>query len=216
MKYKHVDTGGIGDLAPLEGSRRWYWGTDYAGGDLYEAEEAFQAGYEIKRNRLVFISYPEGGVYEPVRAGAGQYLGRPVCCQGEVYCLAADFMKKNILIWKCSADMMNADLYVQLSLDEVKDCYNLMLLAEPLTLCRQGHENRFQVLWPEKGDFAVEKTKSVFMRDGEHLVFSKWHEDEDLNYSEEVIVRKYPSGEVLEKSDGTLLTLPDGSHWILR
>lgn len=35
---KEIETHGILDLQPLWGSP-WYWGTDYAGGDLYEAEE---------------------------------------------------------------------------------------------------------------------------------------------------------------------------------
>ena len=37
---KRIETQGITYIEPLDGSRgAWYWGTDYASGDLYEAEE---------------------------------------------------------------------------------------------------------------------------------------------------------------------------------
>lgn len=40
---KEIETHGILDLQPLWGSP-WYWGTDYASGDLYEAEELYRDG----------------------------------------------------------------------------------------------------------------------------------------------------------------------------
>ena len=47
---------------------------------------------------------------------------------------------------------------------------------------------------------------------GEELIFSKWYEDPD--YREEVVVRRYPTGEVLERMDGTLITMPHGQRWL--
>ena len=35
-------------------------------------------------------------------------------------------------------------------------CGNLMLEASPLLLTRSAHDNRFQILWPERRDFAIE------------------------------------------------------------
>ena len=52
---KKIDTQGITYIETLEGSKDWYWGTDYTSGDLYEAEELFKQGHPINQNRLLFI-----------------------------------------------------------------------------------------------------------------------------------------------------------------
>jgi hypothetical protein len=108
--------------------------------------------------------------------------------------------------------MESAEVHARLPLGAVPDCYNLMLHTTPLTLTRQGHENTFQVVWPEQGSFTIEPQESLDSREGDKLVFSRWYEDPD--YREEVIVRKYPTGEVLERANGTLMTMPDGQKWI--
>ena len=72
---KRIITNGINYLEPLPGSSEWYWGTDYASGDLHEAEDAFRSGHPIRKNQLLLVHSPEGKVYEPVSPGAGQYLG---------------------------------------------------------------------------------------------------------------------------------------------
>ena len=90
MTIKRINTGGISYLAPLTGSREWYWGTDYTSGDLYEAEELFRDGHRIRQNRLIFVHYPDGRVVEPVQAREGQYFGRPAW-DGGVVILLADF-----------------------------------------------------------------------------------------------------------------------------
>ena len=46
---KRIITNGITDLEPLAGSSEWYWGADYASGDLYEAEELFRSGHPIRQ-----------------------------------------------------------------------------------------------------------------------------------------------------------------------
>lgn len=43
---------GITYLEPLAGSSEWYWGADYASGDLYEAEERFHSGHPIQKTGL--------------------------------------------------------------------------------------------------------------------------------------------------------------------
>ena len=42
---KSINTKGITYLEKLEGATKWYWGTDYIHGDLYEAEELFNNNY---------------------------------------------------------------------------------------------------------------------------------------------------------------------------
>ena len=70
---KRIITNGITNLEPLPGSSEWYWGSDYASNDLYEAEELFRSGHPIDKNRLVLIHRLEGTVYEPVCTKPGQY-----------------------------------------------------------------------------------------------------------------------------------------------
>ena len=95
---KRIITNGITNLEPLAGSSKWYWGSDYASGDLYEAEELFRSSHPIRKNRLVLVRCPEGTVYEPVCTKPGQYLGRPAYHNGQVVLLLVDFPKEEIRI----------------------------------------------------------------------------------------------------------------------
>ena len=95
---KRIITNGITDLEPLAGSSEWYWGTDYASGDLHEAEDAFRSGHLIRKNRLLLVRRPEGTVYEPVSPKPGQYLGRPAYHDGQVVLPLVDFPKGEIHI----------------------------------------------------------------------------------------------------------------------
>lgn len=208
-----IPAGGINYLETIEGTDKWRWGMDYTYGDLYEAEDLYKDGHEIKSNRLIFVSYPEGRLLEPVKACEGQYLGKPVWSEGRVFCLLVDFSRRLIRILRCREDMSGVDVAEEIPLGEVKDCYNLMLDTEPLTLIRQGHDNDFQVIWPEKGDFTIEDRESFYFRDGDRLIFSKWFEDP--YYREETVIRKYPSGEVLEEIKGAVVRMPDGQKWML-
>ena len=131
-------------------------GADYVGNDLYEAEELFRSGHPIDKNRLILIHRLEGTVYEPVCTQPGQYLGKPVYNNGQIVLLLVDFPKEEIriLIFR-EAEGTTEPLEV-LPLSIVADCYNLMLEASPLMLTRSAHDNKFQILWPERRDFAIE------------------------------------------------------------
>ena len=109
---------------------------------------------------------------------------------------------------------MKIPLIVELPLDVVKDCYNLRLDGNPLMLTRQGGEYLFQVVWPEKVEFSIGTGENFLFRKENKLFFSEWHEDPE--YREEVNVREYPIGNILEKIQGTEMTMPDGRAWILR
>ena len=217
MHSKEIKTGGISYLELLEGTGSWYWGMDYTSGDLYEAEELYQDGHPIKKNRLIFVNFPEGEVYEPVIAGDAQYLGRPVYWEGSIYMLLVDFSKRvmSILDWNVQEGPSEAPkTAAELPLDAAKDCYNLMLETSPLCLLRQGRDDDFQVIWPEQGAFAIDPRESLYFRDGERLIFSKWFEDP--YYREELIIRKYPTGEILEQRPGGARRMPDGQLWLLK
>ena len=100
-----------------------------------------------------------------------------------------------------------------LPLSIVADCYNLMLEAAPLLLTRSAHGNKFQILWPERRDFTVEDNEYFAFLEGKKLYTSVWYEDPD--YREEVLVRDYETGEVLERIPGNLRVMPDGQNWLL-
>ena len=210
MDYKRIDAGGITYLERMDGTD-WQWGSDYTSGDLYEAEELYRNGHPIRKNRLVFVRCPEPRLYEPIMAREGQYFGRPCSDGGSVYALLVDFPEKEILIYRCAADMESAEAAVRLPLDTVPDCYNLMLHGTPLTLTRHSH-TEFQIVWPEQSTLAIDLTETLDSRDGDELIFSKWYEDPD--YREELVIRRYPTGEVLERAPGTLMTMPDGQRWL--
>lgn len=210
---KRIITNGITNLEPLAGSSKWYWGSDYASGDLYEAEELFRSGHPIRKNRLVLVRCPEGTVYEPVCTKPGQYLGRPAYHNGQVVLLLVDFPKEEIRILSFDEAKKTIEPLAVLPLSVVADCYNLMLETPPLMLTRSAHDNQFQILWPERRDFAIENHEFFEFLEGNRLYTSVWYEDPD--YREELLVRDYDTGELLERIPGSLRQMPNGQKWLL-
>ena len=210
---KRIITNGIVNLEPLEGSSEWYWGADYASNDLYEAEELFRSGHAIDKNRLILIHRLDGTVYEPVCTKPGQYLGKPVYHNGQIVLLLVDFPKKEIRILIFHAAEGTTEALAVLPLSIVADCYNLMLEASPLMLTRSAHDNQFQILWPERRDFAIEDHEIFEFLEGNRLYTSVWYEDPD--YREELLVRDYHTGELLERIPGNFRRMPDGQKWLL-
>ena len=211
---KIIKTDGIGNLTELPGSGGWYWCCDYASGDLYEAQELFESGRPVRSNRLLFIHYPDGRIAEPLRAEAGQYFGQPEFFDGALHILMVDFPKSAIRIFRCDAAAERASLLVELPLSETRDCCNLMLQKSPLMLIRQGSDDIFQMIWPEKCEFKIGPRETFCSRDGDRLYFTSW--TEERGYTDEVVIRSFPSGEVLEVITGALWELPDGQRWILQ
>lgn len=210
---KRIITNGITNLDMLPGSSKWYWGTDYTSGDLYEVEELFRSGHPIRRNRLLLVRYPEGEVYEPIRTEPGQYLGRPVYHDGRIVLLLVDFPKAEIYILAFDETAGTTTPLAVLPLSVAEDCYNLMLEVSPLLLTRSGNDNKIQILWPERREFAVEDTEHFAFLAENKLYTSVWYEDPD--YREEVLVRDYNTGEILERIPGTFWPMPDGQSWLL-
>ena len=210
---KRIVTNGITNLEPLPGSSEWYWGANYASNDLYEAEELFRSGHHIDKNRLVLVHCPEGTVYEPVCTKPGQYFGRPVYHDGQIVLLLVDFPKEEIHILTFHEAEETTNPLAVLPLSIVADCYNLMLEASPLMLTRSAHDNQFQILWPKRRDFTVEDNEYFAFLDGNRLYTTVWYEDPD--YREEVLVRDFDTGQVLERMPGSLRSMPDGQNWLL-
>lgn len=211
---KIIETNGITYLEKFDCCTEWYWGTNYTNGDLYEAEEIYLSGKEIEPNRLIFVHYPDGTVFEPIRSYKSQYFGMPAYIDGFIYILLVSFEEKKIRIYRCLEDMLETVLTVELPLNTVKDCYNLKIDGNPLMLTRQGGENRFEIIWPEQVEFDIGVRETFGFKRDDKLYFSEWHEDPD--YREEINIREYPTGRLLEKIPGAEMTLPNGQSWILR
>lgn len=213
---KIIETHGIW-VEPLEGSSKWYWGSDYVQGDLYEAEELFADKHPVICNRLVFVHDPDGHVVEPIKGKAGQYFGRPISYNGKIQILLVDFMEEIICIFQYDDVADQVHPVVSLPLSEVEDCYNLLLHSSPLLLTRQQGDGKFQIIWPERVEFTIGQTETFLERKDDKLYFSRWYEQPDgADYREEVVVRKYPTGEVLEVIPGFWLKMPNGQTWVLQ
>lgn len=200
-------------MEKLEGTTKWYWGTDYIHGDLYEAEELFNNNHKIKSNTLLFVSYPDGKVIEPIKAQDGQYFGRPIYYNNNIIILIVDFNKQLIKLEHYDDITSEIVNIVSIPLSEVKDCYNLMLNTYPLMLTREGNENVFEIIYPNKIQFPIGNGESFYFRKDDHLYFSVWVEDEQ--YREEVIIRDINTGDIIEKKAGAITVMPDGQVWLL-
>lgn len=211
---KRIETQGIAYIEPLDGNRgEWYWGTDYASGDLYEAEELFRDGHPVNQNKLIFVHYPDGRTIEPVAAREGQYFGRPIFYEGRIAILLVDLPAGQIRILQYDDALGQVSTLVDIPLSAVKDCYNLMLETSPLMLTRQGHDDKFQIIWPENITIPVAERESFLFRDDRKLYSATWQDEPE--YREEIIVRNMDTGKIIERIPGTLKFMPDGQRWIL-
>ncbi len=211
MDLQTVKTGGITWLEPLDPDRAWYWGSDYTSGDLYEAEELYRLGHPVRSNRLVLLRGGDARLFEPVPAREGRYFGRPAVDDGTVVILLADFPAGQVSLLRFEPEGERCETVVTLPLSEVGDCYNLMPHTAPLCLTRQAGD-RFRILWPDRADFPIGPTESFFLRDGEDLYFSRWHEDPD--YRVETVIRGL-DGTVRRVLPGDVMDLPGGRRLLL-
>lgn len=211
---KTIDTHGIAHIEPLSGSCGWYWGNDYTHGDLYEAEERYRNHHHVSCNRLVFVHYPDGRVIEPFKGQVGQYFGEPISYNGKIQVLLADFPKSLLCVLQYDDTTNQVAALVSLPLAEVENCCNLLLHQSPLMLTRQPHDNKFQIIWPEKVEFNIEESENFFGRKDDKLYFCRWYDDPEGR--EEIVVRKYPTGEIIEVIPGVWKDMPDGQIWVLQ
>lgn len=210
---KRIETQGITYIETLDGSGEWYWGSDYASGDLYEAEELFRDGHPVSQNKLIFVHYPDGRVIQPIAAKQGQYFGRPIFYEGRIIILMVDFPAGQIRILQYDDALGQTALVAEVPRSAVKDCYNLALETAPLMLIRQGMDGEFQIIWPESTTFPIGEREALLFREGEKLYFSSWKEEPE--YQEEILVRSISTGEIMERIPGTLMFMPDGQKWVL-
>ena len=217
---KVIDTDGISYIERVQGATdEWYYGISYEHGDLYEAEEIFEKGHPIEGRQLCLVHYPDGAVFVPVPKKEGCYCEKPVFYEESIYILNVEFTGGLIQIIRfCCADH-SSGIYAELPLSSVKDCYNLSLQIAPLTLSRQRvGTNEFEIIWPERIGFNMDDHDSFFLRKGDRLFFSRWHEEgegEDYRYWEETIIRD-TEGNIIETLPGDVMLMPNGDMWHLR
>ena len=194
------------------GTEEWYRSTDYVHGDLYEAEELFKMGHPVQSNKLYLIHYPDGTIYEPVPTVDGQYIGYPVYDNGAVALLVASFEEAVIRILRFRPE--ETQEVAKLPLSAVKDCYNLILHASPLTLTRQANDNMIEIIWPEHVQLAIVDRETLNFREGDKLYTTVWYEDPD--YREETVVRSAQDGTILDRYPGDIRIMPNGETWNIK
>ena len=147
-------------------------------------------------------------------------MENPVFCDGVLYFIVADFTEKILQVVAFNTEDFEQKTIFELSMDEVPNCYNLLLGVEPLMLYRL--ENRgeseihdLEVLWPEKKTIKTKDRQSFLFRDGDKVYFSEWFEEEapEYNYYEQVIIRDWETGEEIERFNGQLHRMPNGDIW---
>ncbi len=218
MKMKTIETGGITFIEPVPGAAGdWYYGLSYEHGDLYEAEELFRDGHTVEGRKLCLVHYPDGQVFFPVPKREGHYSEKPAFSGKGIFIIDVDFLNGSIRIVRFGCSDHQVSIHAEIPLSSVKDCYNLQLHISPLTLSRQcGSE--LEIVWPEKINISMGDHDSFFMRDGEKLLFNRWHEEGSgagYRYWEETIVRDL-AGNVAEILPGDVMLMPDGEIWHLR
>ncbi len=211
-----IHTGGISYIQPVPGgTAEWYYGIDHANGDLYDAEDLMRAGKKAEGNDLCLIRYPEGTVFHPVPQTPGVYMDTPVFTRGSVCFVCVDFIKKTIRILRFDCETAQTTEVAALPLACAKNCYNLQLHVSPLCLTRQGNEGVFEILWPETARFPIAPQESFFLRDGDTLYFTRWHETgegETYRYWEETVAKDLAGNEI-KTMPGDLTVMPNGEIW---
>ena len=213
---KKIDIGGINyiELVP-DGTSEWYYGLSRELTDMYEAEECHDAGETVRGNTLCLIHYPDGEVFRPVPKKDGTYIESPVFLDQVIYILTVDFPAQKIRIFAFDCASHETALHMEKPLESVINCYNLRLHTAPLTLARQGDDDVFEIIWPDRTGFPMDPHESFFMRDGEKLYFSRWNEKGEgdaYRYWEDTVIRDL-SGKLLEVLPGDFRVMPDGELW---
>ncbi len=179
--------------------------------DLHDAQEMVKSGGVFTGVNFHLIHYPEGTVHTPFELKENIYVNKPIWDEGKLHFLRVDFSKQEMQIYSYSPDKRELEMIKILPLGIVKDCYNLMLEASPLMLCRHGNDGVCEIVWPENKKIIIGDTEQLSFRDGNDLYFSKWYEDPE--YREEVIIRDLDSGGIKEQYPGYLVKLAGGVCW---
>lgn len=179
--------------------------------DLYEAEEIFNEYGSYSGMTCHLVHYPDGKVYSPFLLSNNVYVEKPIWNNGELDFLVIDFKDKKIQIIKYVPETKVLEKLIELPLSKVKDCYNLKLEVQPLTLGRSGMDGLYEIIWPEETVISIGDTETVLFRDEDKLYLSEWYENPE--YHENVIIRDIQTGKIIEKYEGYLCRMPGNVFW---
>lgn len=215
MKFRKIE--GLQDVCPerIEGTDEWY-SCKIAKNcfcDLYEAEQIVRDGQVYDGMTCALIHYPDRNVYYPFVNKENIYVDAPVYWEGMLYFLVVDFALEKIEVVAFDTSMYETQTVAEFSLDEVKDCYNLMLRVAPVLVVRQGSKSGLDVVYPEKKHFEMSNHEVFLFKDEDKMYFSEWFEDPE--YHEMVVVREWETGKEVERYDGSLWRMPNGEIWRL-
>lgn len=215
MKFIKIE--GLQDAYPerIDGTSEWYYCkmAKNCFCDLHEAEEIVKAGHVYEGMNCVLIHFPDGKVFRPFETRQNVYVDAPVFWDGKLYFLVVDFSKRWIEIIAVNTRSYEKNVVAGVSLEEVEDCYNLMLRVAPVILVRDGNKNVLEVVYPEKKRFEIGNHEVMLFRDGNQVYFSDWYEDPV--YHERTIVRDWNTGEVTESFEGQVCRIPNGDVWVI-
>lgn len=159
------------------------------------------------------IEFPDGRVCSPFDTEQNVYVSAPVYHQGNFYFLRTDFSRRIAGIYSYAPYDSKLSLIDEISLDNIEDCYNLRLTVWPVTLTRDDNTGVLQIIWPERTDIALDENETLMFRDGGSLYLSQWCEEP--YYYELLTVRDIATGEITEKSKGSLYRMAEGVYWRL-
>ena len=120
---KELKTNGITFIDAVPGGDgSWYYGLSFDQGDLYEAEEIFKDGREVRGREFCLISFPEGEVFRPLEKRTGAYPAEAVYENGKIWFPEADFPAGLIRIFAFDCESHETETAAEIPLSAVKDC----------------------------------------------------------------------------------------------
>ena len=196
----------------VSGSSLWFYSQVTPCSEAGEVPD-FEGKYEGTR---LYLFHLDGRVFEPFKQERNVFLERPVYYP-EKECFAIiryDF--KNEVVEGYSYSPLKEELILLCSfpMSELGDLINIRFVKEKFTLVKHEiHEDAVEILWPHKRRYQFLPNESLDTICEDKLITSRWIEDPD--YREEVIFRDRESGEILNRSKGYLVEMPDGDYWLM-
>ena len=193
-------------------NNEWYWTMGYDSGfDAYDAGLNFCKNKAIEGTNMYIVHYPDGEKIQLLKKEKNIHTSIPFGYKDHIYFTRIEFDKRLINIMKYNSHNQIITLDSTIPLKSIKNCYNMFFHCEPLMLtCNQGRD--FKILWPEKKKYKINYNESFIYRRGNKLVFEKENDD-----YEDIIIRDYHSGKVVEKTKKTgIQMMPNGDKWFIK
>lgn len=215
---------GFEDVYPetIKGTKEWFCGQCTPCSEANEVRD-YNGNYVGTR---LYLFHENGQIVEPIKQGKNVFLERPVYdCRNQTFgFLRFDFELEIIQVIEYQIKSNKCLVQAEIPIQEAGDLINVRLLVNDgvvgksecgyLLVKHEVHTDEVNFLWPIHRQFQFECNESLdFVELESKLYTSKWLEDPD--YHEEVIVRDWNTGNILEKKPGYLVAMADGSKWMM-